>query len=76
MKRKRKEDESVYSLQNSRLAQPVKKKGRPSKGVNKVGSFSLNKYLAKGGYWLNKDREMRLSLAVSTGSSEKIAWSC
>lgn len=31
-----------------RLAQPAKKKGRPSKKVTKLGSFSLNKYYSKG----------------------------
>lgn len=35
------------TIQQKRLAQPATRKGRSSKGVNKVGSFSLNKYLAE-----------------------------
>lgn len=44
-----KEGKSVCSWYNiaKRLAQPVTKKGRLSEAVNKVGSFSLNKYLAE-----------------------------
>lgn len=31
-----------------RLAQPAKRKGRPSKGVIKLDSFSLHRYYCKG----------------------------